>query len=123
MLSLDAAKNEIQKVSQILLGQPFLQSFRHERESGSLHRGDLRTRDDHLDAEGLTDGDAAGGFVHDQPGVAVSLLGFDGIAKVVGRHFAVGVEDIRQQLSLPPLRAPAKSGPTANPSWPKRWQD
>ena len=89
------------------MGQPFLQPLRHEREFGSLHRCDLRTPDDHLDAQGLTNGDAAGGFVHNQTGVAVSLPGFDGVAKVVRRHFAVRIEDIRQQLFLP---AVARSG-------------
>src|SRR5439155_4441156 len=58
--SLIVGKDEIHQVSKIPAGQPFLQPLRHEREFGSLHRCDLRTRDDHLDAQGLTNGDAAG---------------------------------------------------------------
>ena len=78
---MELQKNEIHKVSQILVGQLFLQPFRHERKFRGLHLGDLRTRDDYFDAEGLTNCDAADGFVHDQAGVAVSLLGIDDVTK------------------------------------------
>ena len=52
------------------LVNPSSSPFRHERLYRGMHLRDLRTRDDYLDAEGLTNRDAAGGFVHDQAGVA-----------------------------------------------------
>src|SRR5439155_3745582 len=110
-LSVDLSKNEIHKVSQILLSQPFLQPFRHERCPLGLHLRDLRTRDDHLNAEGLTNCDAAGRFVHDDASVAVPLLGFDDIGEVVRRNFAVGVQDIDQQLLLAAASSPCQIRP------------
>src|SRR5262245_12405786 len=76
LVSAAVSKNEIHQVSEVLLGQPFLQSLWHEREFGGLHLGDLRAGDDGLDAEGLTNSDAGGRLVHDQAGVAISVPGF-----------------------------------------------
>src|SRR6266571_5160854 len=95
------SKNKIYKVSQVLVGQPFLQPFRHERHTLGLHLRDPRTRDDHLVAKGLSNRDAAGGFVHDKADVALPLLRLDDVGEVVRRNFAVGVQDIDQQLFLP----------------------
>src|SRR5207245_2604120 len=83
------------------LVNPSSSPFRHERLYRGMHLRDLRTRDDYLDAEGLTNRDAAGGFVHDQAGVAGPLLGIDDVTKVVRWNFAVGVQDIDQQLLFP----------------------
>src|SRR5881394_577239 len=51
--------------------------------------------------KGLSNCDAPGDLVHDDAGVAVPLLGLDDVGEVVRRNFAVGVEDIDQQLFLP----------------------
>src|ERR1051325_5434954 len=109
--SMAITKNKIHKVSEILRRHPFLQSFGHEREFGGLHFRDLRTSDDLLDAERLTNGNAARRFIHDQAGVALSVPRFDGVTKIVRCNFAVGIENIRQQLFLPAVARPRQIRP------------
>ena len=48
----------------------------------------------------MTNCDAVSGFVHNDAGVAVPLLGIDDVTKVVRWNFAVGVQDIHEQLFL-----------------------
>src|SRR5262245_43454845 len=97
----DVRKNESQKVSQILVGQSFFEPFWHERCALGLNLCDPRARNDHLVAESLSNGDAAGGFVHDETSVAVPFPGIEEVGEVVRRHFAVGIENIDQQLLFP----------------------
>jgi len=107
----DVRKNELHQVSQVPPSQPFLQPFRHERCPLSLHLRDLRTRDDYVDAEGLANRDAAGRFIDDDASVAIPLPCIDDVGEVVRRNFAVGVQDIDQQLFFPAASGPGQIRP------------
>src|SRR5262245_38815233 len=106
-----AQEDKIEKVSQVLVGHPFLQPLGHEREALSLNPGDLRTGDDYFEPKRLSNRDAAGAFIHDDAGVVLSFLRIDEVTEVVRRHFTVGVKDTNQQLLLPTTPRPGQIRP------------
>src|SRR4030095_7705090 len=101
LVSADLTKKEIHQISEILVAQSFLRPFWHEREFGGLHSGDLRTYDDYLDTERLTNCDASGRFIHNKHRIVVLFLVSYKESKVFRRNCGIGVENIVQQLFLP----------------------
>ena len=78
------------------------EAFGHEGDAGAGEGFDFAAQDGVGAAVGAFEGEVAGGLAGDEAGEGAAVVGFDDVEGEVGRDFAVGVEDVGEDLFCGP---------------------
>ncbi len=96
----------LNQVGHLLGGDGGFEAFGHEGDAGAGEGFDLAAQDGVGAAVGAFEGEIAGGLAGDETAEGATVVGFDEVERKVGGDFAIGVEDVGDEL----LGGPAFDG-------------